>query len=178
MLVKCICTNCAGHLEFEEENAGEKIDCPHCGFETTLFLPGSEQSAKTAPGPWRKRWQKLKARWRLVCATASLLIVVGIGYSLWHWVLPAIKDMLPYSESSVVPVGILIFACLLLMLMLVWLSFPILILLELRHARRALWQIEANLSPALPVFPPLRDEGMDTEKPAAFDAGKLKATAR
>jgi hypothetical protein len=43
MLIKCICVNCAGHLEFEEENLGEKIDCPHCGFETTLAVPGTEE---------------------------------------------------------------------------------------------------------------------------------------
>ena len=46
MLTKCICTYCAGHLEFEEENAGEKIKCPHCGFETTLFLPGQEPDTR------------------------------------------------------------------------------------------------------------------------------------
>src|SRR6266436_22576 len=39
MLIKCICTNCAGHLEFEEESAGETIECPHCHFETVLYLP-------------------------------------------------------------------------------------------------------------------------------------------
>ena len=50
MLTKCICTNCAGHLEFEEENAGEKIKCPHCGFETTLFLPGDEPETEESPG--------------------------------------------------------------------------------------------------------------------------------
>src|SRR5262249_25411612 len=148
-----------GHLEFEEENAGEKIDCPHCGFETTLFLPGTEPTSATPAG----LWQKLKFRWRLVCAGSALLILAGLGYFLWHRVLPALKDWLPYTESAVLPALVLLFGCLLLLLVLVLLSFPILIFLQLRNITRALWEIEANLRPVLPAFPPPAEENSEAE---------------
>jgi len=173
MLVKCICTNCAGHLEFEEENAGEKIDCPHCGFETSLFLPGTEPAATPAG-----LWQKLKRRWSFVCAGLALLVLAGLGYSLWHWALPPLKDWLPYTQSTVLPAAVLVFGCLLLLLLVVLLAFPILIFLQLRNITRALWEIEANLRPVLPAFPSPTDEPSEAEKPNPFEAADLKESAR
>jgi uncharacterized protein YbjQ (UPF0145 family) len=43
----CTCNNCPGKLEFDPEQAGEMVQCPHCGMETMLFVPG-------APIPNRK----------------------------------------------------------------------------------------------------------------------------
>jgi hypothetical protein len=36
-LVTCSCNNCDGHLEFERQHAGQRINCPHCGLETVLY---------------------------------------------------------------------------------------------------------------------------------------------
>jgi hypothetical protein len=38
MFIKCTCNACSGHLEFEETGAGSKVICPHCGWETVLFV--------------------------------------------------------------------------------------------------------------------------------------------
>ena len=38
MIAKCLCNNCGGHLEFESSNAGQRVDCPHCGVETLLYV--------------------------------------------------------------------------------------------------------------------------------------------
>ncbi|HEX4342049.1 MAG TPA: YbjQ family protein [Verrucomicrobiae bacterium] len=35
----CPCNVCSGRLEFDPANAGETIQCPHCGMETVLFIP-------------------------------------------------------------------------------------------------------------------------------------------
>ena len=40
-LVTCSCNNCDGHLEFERQHAGERINCPLCGMETLLCVPQS-----------------------------------------------------------------------------------------------------------------------------------------
>ena len=40
-LVTCSCNNCDGHLEFERQHAGERINCPLCGMETLLYVPQS-----------------------------------------------------------------------------------------------------------------------------------------
>jgi DNA-directed RNA polymerase subunit RPC12/RpoP len=51
MLVKCNCTVCSEHLEFEPENAGSLIKCPHCGMETVLFIPQAKSKPKPEPLP-------------------------------------------------------------------------------------------------------------------------------
>ncbi len=38
-LAKCSCSLCGGHLEFETVYAGERIACPHCRYETVLYIP-------------------------------------------------------------------------------------------------------------------------------------------
>jgi len=39
MDAKCPCLHCDSHIEFEVSRAGEIVACPHCGIETTLFVP-------------------------------------------------------------------------------------------------------------------------------------------
>jgi hypothetical protein len=50
MMVKCNCTSCSGHLEFDEEHLGVTIQCPHCGSEVELYIsaPSSQTSDKTS----------------------------------------------------------------------------------------------------------------------------------
>src|SRR4051794_4625157 len=149
MLVKCICTNCAGHLEFEEENVGEEIECPHCGFDTKLFLPGTQPDAPERAG----LAQKLLRRRPLLTA-GTVLILAGIGFGLYRWVLGPLKDWLPYTESKVLPVLALGVFCLVVLLLVVWLFLPLLLFLQLGKITRVLGQIETNLRPTLPVYPP------------------------
>jgi hypothetical protein len=166
MLVKCICTNCAGHLEFEEENAGEEIECPHCGFDTKLFLPGTEPEAKTSAG----LLQKLRGRRPLLLA-AAVVAFGAIGFALYHWVLGPLKDWLPYTESKVLPVLALGVFCLLVLLLMVWLFLPLLLFLQLGKITRVLTQIETNLRPTLPVYPPSEEVlvNEDVEAPTPAD---------
>jgi hypothetical protein len=50
-LVICSCNNCDGHLEFERQRAGERIDCPHCGMETLLYIPQGAPPTIQSPPP-------------------------------------------------------------------------------------------------------------------------------
>jgi hypothetical protein len=150
MLIKCICTNCAGHLEFEEENAGEEIECPHCGFDTKLFLPGTEPELSERLG----FLQKLLARRKPLLSAVAVVLLAGISFALYHWVLPSLKDWLPYTESKVLPVLALGFFCLATLVLLVWLVLPVLLFAQLGRLTRVLGQIETNLRPSLPLYPP------------------------
>jgi len=141
MLVKCICTNCAGHLEFEEENAGEKIKCPHCRFDTTLFLPGTEPIDDEIALSKRLRFRSKRP---LIAAAIAVLVLAGIGYSIYRWVFPPVRDWLPYTESPVLPVIVLGIGCLAVLLLLAWLLFPILIYLQFRKLTQILARIEAG----------------------------------
>jgi hypothetical protein len=154
MLVKCICTYCAGHLEFEEENAGEKIKCPHCGFETTLFLPGNEPDEELAP----RKATGLRGKRPLILAAAAVLVLGALGYSLYRWVLPPLKDWLPFTDSPVLPVLVLGIALLLVFLVLAWVLFPVLIYFQLRRMTEVLAGIQVALRPVLSAEPIIDEE--------------------
>lgn len=53
-LIKCPCNNCSAHVEFETEQAGQTIACPHCGLDTILFLPRTEKPKPAAAQPTPK----------------------------------------------------------------------------------------------------------------------------
>src|SRR5438270_7271826 len=162
MLTKCICTNCAGHLEFEEENAGEKIKCPHCGFETTLFLPGDEPETEESPGS-AGRLARLKRP--LIIAAAVLIVLAGLGYCLNRWVLPPLKLWLPYTESPVLPVIILAIGCLGVLLIIAWTVFPVLMFLEMRKLTSTLQGIEASGRPVLSAEPLMEEPSVVGDEP-------------
>src|SRR5262245_54696145 len=137
MLVKCVCNCCAGHLEFEEENAGEQIDCPHCGFETTLFLPGDEPAATPAPAIARL----LRFR-KQIFAGAAVLLVAAIGWVAWKWGLPFVRGLLPDETSTFAALLILLLGCLVSLGLLLWLAMPVFALVYGRKLIRVLSQIE------------------------------------
>ena len=172
MLVKCICTNCAGHLEFEEENSGEEIECPHCGFDTRLFLPGTQPDAAEPVGlP-----QKLLRR-NLLLSAGAVLILGALGFALHHWVLGPLKDWLPYTDSKVLPVLALGVLCLLVLLLTLWILLPVLLFVQLRNMTRVLGQIETNLRPTLPVYPPSEHVlvNEDADEPATLEETPARA---
>jgi hypothetical protein len=39
--ITCRCQHCDGHIEFETYRKGEAISCPHCGLETSLYVPAT-----------------------------------------------------------------------------------------------------------------------------------------
>jgi len=46
MIARCNCNTCNGQLEFESCAAGQRMDCPHCGIETTLYIPPSPHATE------------------------------------------------------------------------------------------------------------------------------------
>jgi hypothetical protein len=50
-LIKCSCNNCSGHLQFERQHAGQRVDCPHCGMETLLYVPQGVPPVTPPPPP-------------------------------------------------------------------------------------------------------------------------------
>ncbi len=45
----CKCNTCSGKIEFEPSQAGQTIQCPHCGLETVLFIPAMEAAVFGKP---------------------------------------------------------------------------------------------------------------------------------
>jgi len=161
MLVKCICKNCAGHLEFEEENAGQKIKCPHCGFDTILFLPGAEQEAEEQVASLRR---KLQLQRRLILWVGAAVIVLGLLWCIYHWGLPAVESLLPSIDNKVILVLVLALLCLSIPLVIVWLLLPVFLFFQIRKLISLLARIEEDLrsepSEAEPEAPELPQLGL------------------
>ncbi len=141
MLVKCICTNCAGHLEFDEVNAGRKIDCPHCGFETVLFLPGTRP-----PDPILESLAKKFIRRRHVAwAVGALVVAAGVWFAVYRWGVPLVQEAVPSVASPWVCGLLLVAGCVAVLLLGLWLALPIFLFFQSRKFERVLGQIEEDL---------------------------------
>jgi hypothetical protein len=46
-MAHCNCNTCSGHIEFDARlvQVGTVVDCPHCGLETTLYIPKTNPSS-------------------------------------------------------------------------------------------------------------------------------------
>jgi hypothetical protein len=153
MLTKCICTNCAGHLEFEEEDAGQSIPCPHCGLNTILSLPGTRVPGSPLMALARK-WQQ---RRRLIGVAGAVLLLAAFGFGLYRWGIPLVESLVPSIESKLVALLVLALLCLSIPLALFWLVFPVLLFLQLRK----LTQVLARMVPSSPAeeFPSAAADG-------------------
>jgi hypothetical protein len=50
-LVACACIMCNGHVEFEPQHAGLRVNCPHCGMEIVLCVPPEVTPVQPSPLP-------------------------------------------------------------------------------------------------------------------------------
>jgi hypothetical protein len=50
-LVTCCCNTCDGQFQFDKQGAGERVQCPHCGMETQLYIPDVPVGAVVQPPP-------------------------------------------------------------------------------------------------------------------------------
>ena len=60
MIVKCVCNNCPGQIEFEASELVEEnsiVQCPHCGLDTKLFIP-QKGGAKPRETFAKLRWKE------------------------------------------------------------------------------------------------------------------------
>jgi DNA-directed RNA polymerase subunit RPC12/RpoP len=175
MLVKCICTNCAGHLEFEEENAGEKIDCPHCGFETILSLPGTRPPDAELIAMIRRR----ALRRRLLFAVAILLVAGGCGYALYRWGVPWIQDLSPSLDTTWKAMAVLLVGCAILPFAVAWLILPVVLFFQIRKGVEHLSRIAGSLEAGEPTAAPVAEESAvgesNEEQVAANEANEEQA---
>jgi hypothetical protein len=136
-LGRCPCRNCDGPLEFETEASGQTVPCPHCGLDTTLYIPGAR--VRTSPVP-----PKQNGRRRILMASLGILaILLLIGWVLWV----ARTGGLGLDEvTSGLLGGFLAIAAagLALYLVILWIVFPIFVRKSLQHIEILLTEIERN----------------------------------
>jgi hypothetical protein len=139
MRIKCNCNNCSAHLEFESADAGRVIDCPTCGIETKLYVPGSVSSQPPA-SPQQTKNRKLMF-W---IVTAGSLMFVGLVSLLiinWDKIIPPISKVF---GGTIVAVFMTILAVLVIIWAVLWIIFPIFVYYQLNELIKLQRQIERN----------------------------------
>lgn len=63
---KCSCQFCSGHISFPANTAGQTVACPHCGLETTLFIPSLPGSPLQTPAPAHRNRRTAARVWGIV----------------------------------------------------------------------------------------------------------------
>jgi hypothetical protein len=120
------------------------------------------------------------ARWRFrrrLFRIALPVVALGaLAFALYRWVLPPLKDWLPQTESPVLPALVLFLACLLVLLAVVWVLFPIFLLLEVRKMAETLARFEEKMNPASHEESSEEEEPVTVEEqPPSSSEGKSKS---
>ena len=71
---KCSCQRCGERIAFDTEHSGRIADCPHCGQETTLYIPAPAKAVARAVAAPMPEWQRTAA------APVSLDGLIIAGY--------------------------------------------------------------------------------------------------
>jgi hypothetical protein len=87
--LKCSCQKCGEHLEFPPSRSGEKIDCPHCGGQTTLVSIHEKIPAKSG------------RRGSIIIGFLLVLILVTAGLILDRSKIPkpAVLPQIPVAQT-------------------------------------------------------------------------------
>jgi uncharacterized Zn finger protein (UPF0148 family) len=89
MLTKSTCQSCGGHLEFDVEDTGKEIECPHCQQTTLLRAPFRPNQPTPAAPPRQPASETFKAEAesqssKKLAATgldiaSAVLFIIGCG---------------------------------------------------------------------------------------------------
>jgi hypothetical protein len=86
-LIKCRCRHCDGPLEFDLTAipAGTSIACPHCGLETTLFVPQDQKPKPLTDKPRPPASQQIAIQ-SAVRPIESVLEEIGGVFYAFGWI--------------------------------------------------------------------------------------------
>ena len=134
MLAKCNCQSCGGGIEFDVEQTGASIECPHCQQPTLLraaFRPASRSPGKNG---------KLIA-WYIGIIGGVLVLIVGLSLYL-HILTPL--DVAAGTGGGLMFIIVAIGGILLFVLAIFWLIFPWMVYGQMKRINASLEKIEIN----------------------------------
>jgi hypothetical protein len=147
MLTKCECNHCSERIEFEAENSGETVACPHCGMETVLLIPKRRLSLQKIERHPRHGNSLI---WIIVGGVVTALLVAALIY----WIVPVVQMLLPAAGAIMVLTLTLAVSLLMFILGVIWIVFPVFVYFQLRRTIQLLTAIESNTRPALRIQNP------------------------
>jgi hypothetical protein len=137
MLTKSTCQNCGGHLEFDVDDTGKEIECPHCQQQTLLRAAFRQSPPKGSIARPRKTGI-------IIIVVICQLIILGTIGGAYYFLRPSPGDV---AADAVGGLGFLI-ACVLgvlaFILAVFWLIFPWMVYSMLKRMNDTLEKIEAN----------------------------------
>jgi hypothetical protein len=98
------CENCGGHLEFPAAGTGLKIDCPHCGVQTTLTNNPPVEAARTEDFPAGP-----KSKFSVVGGSIILILIMAAAGGAFYWFKKPESDppgLLPTAPPATTPAEI------------------------------------------------------------------------
>lgn len=121
---KCRCRHCNEHLEFDRGDVGRTINCPCCGLETQLYIP-SLPAIK-------------KQRDRTIIGILVLVVLIMAGVAIG-----------PGSIGQAVGTGVMAvlavcLAALVILVVVLWIAFPVFMYYGLARVEKHLTEVERN----------------------------------
>jgi len=138
MLVQCPCQQCQGPIEFELEDRGTIALCPHCGAETLLSSqPAQLKKAQIEDRKERKSRMRTTLRITLVVLGAVLICLVMYAAGGWFFGQSTVATPQPDVRGFGTPaeddqVGEFLLGTAILILVIMWILFPVIVYLQLR----------------------------------------------
>lgn len=129
MITKCQCQSCGGGIEFEVEESGSVVDCPHCGVKTVLELPRVPRKLKSQKFLRPVLWVLGVAFGILMLSFIVLRVADGLG-------------MLEKLGGLMGVVGTAILTGLFIVLAFYWITFPWIMCERLKAIDATLKRIE------------------------------------
>lgn len=143
---KCRCLYCDGHIEFDTDSSGATVTCPHCGMDTTLYIPGAAPRAKPPAAPPAALANPKNKKLLRIAIILALIILPLAAVAAWIGLNAAQAAGMITSGIAALLLAIvagLLFAIALLTAVL-WLFFPVFMYFGMERLERRLAHIENN----------------------------------
>ena len=137
MLIKNSCQSCGEHLEFEAEDAGATIACPHCGEPTALRLPRRIAAAAKLP---------MTRTTKIGYILLAVIVIVLAGIVIWatHANIIKAENYLEVIGDCLIGIGAVVVGILALYLTISWLILPWTLDRRLKDILAALNRLETH----------------------------------
>lgn len=107
----CSCQHCNYRIQFDIQHAGSSVGCPHCGTDTTLFVPPHKPEEKIVDRSMPDDVSLLETR---LDSAAQIIFILGLvgGFICGVIGLLGIADSLPGAHQpdviliAMAPVGV------------------------------------------------------------------------
>lgn len=99
----CSCQTCSGHVTFPVEMAGQMVECPHCHFETRLFIPPPAAVPKTPPRLNTAKRNPVHVFFAVALAVAAITAAPFIWQARHDSIVKSIAHELPDLDRTYIP---------------------------------------------------------------------------